>query len=76
MTGSIKYGISTLGALKNQYFWPKINILQRNCCILRIDLMPGPQNVTKLNFQSQFSMSFFSFKNTDLGEHFLVKQFF
>ena len=31
---------------KKQDFWPKI--IQRNCCILWIDLIPGPQNVPKL----------------------------
>ena len=28
-------------------FWPKLNILQENYCILRLDIMPGPQNLPK-----------------------------
>ena len=35
-------------------FWPKLNILQENCCILWRDLMPGSQNVPKLDFQDNF----------------------
>ena len=43
------------GGPKNPYFCPKIKTLKGDCYILWIDLMPGPQNVPKLNFQSQFS---------------------
>ena len=62
-----------MGDPNNQDFWPRINIRQWNCCILWINIMPGPQNVPKLYLQSQlstaknqqtFSLSFFFFKNT------------
>ena len=35
----------------------KLNIVQGNCCILSMDLMPGPQKGPKWYFQSKFSIS-------------------
>ena len=52
------------------WFWVvlKIHILQVNCCILWIDLMPGSQNVPKLYVLSK---SIFYVKNKCFFFHFL-----
>ena len=42
---------------KMQDFCPRIDMLKGNRCILRIRGAPVRQKVTKLYFQSQFSMS-------------------
>ena len=42
---------------KIQAFCPRIDMLKGNRCILRIQGAPVCQKVTKLYFQSQFSMS-------------------
>ena len=42
---------------KMQAFCPRINMLKGNRCILRIRGAPVGQKVTKLYFQSQFSVS-------------------
>ena len=43
--------------LKNRVFAQKSTVVKWNCCILWIDIAPGPQKVPKLYFQSQFSVS-------------------
>ena len=43
--------------LKSKIFAQKSTAFKWNCCILWIDIVPGPQKVPKLYFQSQFSMS-------------------
>ena len=70
--------------LKSKVFAQKSTVFKWNCCILWIDIVPGPQKVPKLYFQSQFSMSKInrnfskkkSSKNINLGEHFLLNTFF
>ena len=60
-------------------FWPTINILKGNYCILSVDTVANCQKVPESDIQSQFYMSkingifqiFFSFKNIILGAHFL-----
>ena len=44
---------------KISYFdvWPKLNILQENDFILRINIMASPQNVPIFDFQRQFPMT-------------------
>ena len=63
-----------------QAFCPRIDMLKGNRCILRIQGAPVRQKVPKSYFQSQFSMSKIngifsktknSFKNINLGDHFL-----
>ena len=62
----------------------KINILKGDYRILRIGVVGRCKKVRKFDFQlSQFSMSkiksfsmFFSLKNTDLGAHYLLLNFF
>ena len=69
---------------KKQGFWPRINILKENLCILWIQWITIRQKVPKSYFQSWFSMSkidgiiliFFSLMNINLGDHFFLKTFF
>ena len=64
---------------KMQAFCPIIDMIKGNCCILKIRGASVCQKVPKLYFQSQFSMSKIdgifskkkSFKNINLGDHFL-----
>ena len=63
---------------KMQAFWPRIDMLKGNGCILRKRGAPVCQKVPKSYFQSQFSMSKIdgifskkkSFKNINLGDDF------
>ena len=58
------------GVLKHQDFGPRIKILQENCCILRIDLMPSPKNIQNHTFEvnCQKLTFFFSCKNINLDK--------
>ena len=70
--------------LISQVFAQKSTAVKWNCCILQIDIAPGPQKVPELYFQRQVSMSKIiwifsrkiSSKNINLGDHFLLKTFF
>ena len=67
-----------------QDFCPRINMLKGNCFKTILQCIMIRQKVPKLYFQSQFSMSKInrifskknSFKNINLGDHFLAKTFF
>ena len=69
---------------KMQAFCPRIDILKGNRCILKIHKAPDCQKVPKSYVQSEFSVSKIngifskkkSFKNINLGDHFLKKTFF
>ena len=69
---------------KIQAFRPRIHMLKGNRCILRIRGAPVGQKVTKLYFQSQFSMSKIdgsfskkkSYKNINLGDYFFLTSIF
>ena len=79
--GNTGCGIFRRGIQNQKDFCLRINILKENYPILRIGLMGRCQNLTfKVNFLHQklsesFSF-FFSFKNINLGAHFLLMTFF
>ena len=66
-----------LGPTK-QDFWPRIDILFKG--FLKIRMNYGSSKSAKVNFRCQKSTDFFSkkitFKDVNLGDHFLVKTFF
>ena len=70
--------------LKSKVFAQKSTVFKWNCCILWIDIVPGPQKVPKLYFQSQFSMSKINrnfskkkfIKEYQFRRTFFVKKFF
>ena len=57
-----QYGNTACQVLKKRIqnlldFWPKINILKGNYCILSIDIVARWEKLQKSNFESQFSPS-------------------
>ena len=72
-------GILKMVGPKMQDFCPRIDMLKRNCFKTILQWIMVYQKVPKLYFQSQFSMSKIkgvfqkrkSFKNINLGDHFL-----
>ena len=65
----------TCWVLKSKVFG-QVNCSSKYCYLLRIDIMPGPQKVQKLYFQSHFAMSknnglLKKIKNINLEDHVL-----
>ena len=75
LSGEYQFGISKMVGPKKQDFWPKINVLNRNRCILRIRGAPVRQKlgmilenkvVRKLKFR-RFLTSKIDFESTILA---------